>query len=547
MGAALNTQTWTYETSPVAWDYKNDRSFASFIVGPVGSGKSVPSLQRIYDIGAEQEPSEDGKRRSRFAVIRNTMPELRSTTAVTYQQIYPSDAFGDIIWRSPATHMIQPRGTDLEIEVNLIALDKPKDVKKLLSLELTGAFINEIREVPRSVTTRLTERVGRFGVNERPTTWSGIWGDTNPPDADHWLYGWHHKNTPEGFSFHQQPPGVLEVRPIGGGAEIIDENFPQYQGIKLTSAEVLIWYRGKVRRVECPIEVIQAADRHWIVNPWMENLVALSRVDAGSNPLGVRSYYGRALAGKTVAEIQSYLQGVYTFVTDGRKVVPQYNPQVHGVDHIPILPDEPIYIGADIGGGTLQPSALLFQKHPKGIYLCHREVVCFDMGIERFGELVGEALVKHFPDHVSKGLTGTGWGDPAGNQRDQVFETKSFDWLRAQNGINLEPAPTQDPKLRIAALAGPCERMIEGKPGMLVNKRFCSMFHKGLSGAWHFKRLAVGGEERYSDKPSKNDESHACDAGGYGFLGAGEFVRLGGRSESTGGSFQADGDFDVFA
>lgn len=526
-------QTWTYETSPIAWAYKADRAFASFIVGPVGSGKSVPSLQRILDLGGEQEPSPDGVRRSRFAVIRNTMPELRSTTAVTYQQIYPADAFGDIIWRSPATHIIAPRNSGLEIEVNLIALDKPQDVKKLLSLELTGAFVNEVREVPRAVVTRLTERVGRFGVNERPTTWSGIWGDTNPPDADHWLYGWHHKDTPHGFRFHQQPPGVLEVRPLRGGAEVIDENFPEYQGVKLTSAEVLIWYRGKVRRVDCPCEIIQAADRFWIVNPWMENLVALSRVDAGSNPLGVRSYYGRALAGKTLAEIRSYLQGVYTFVTDGRKVVPQYNPTVHGVDALPVLADEPIYIGADIGGGTLQPSALFFQKHPRGPILCHREVVCFDMGIKRFGELVAEAAVKHFPDHVARGLTGTGWGDPAGVKRDEIFERASFDFLRSEFGIRLEPAPSQDPRMRIAAIAGPCERMIDGKPGLLVNKRGCPMLHKGLSGAWHFKRVRASGDERYMDTPSKNDESHICDGAGYGFLGVGEFDRLGGRRQEA--------------
>lgn len=545
----MPTQVWTYETSPIAWAYKQDRSFASFIIGPVGSGKSVPSLQRIYDIGSEQAPSPDGLRRSRFAVIRNTMPELRSTTAVTYQQIYPGDAFGEITWRSPATHIIQPRGSGLEIEVNLIALDKPKDVKKLLSLELTGAFINEMREVPRSIVTRLTERVGRFGVNDRPTTWSGIWGDTNPPDADHWLYGWHHRETPEGYRFHHQPPGVLEVVPRGGGAEIVDENFPSYQGIKLTSAEVMIWYRGKVRWVDCPIEVIRAADRHWIINPWMENLAALSRVDAGSNPLGARSYYGRALAGKTIEEIRSYLQGVYTFVSDGRKVVPQYNPQVHGVDHLPVLPDEPIYIGADIGGGTLQPSALLFQRHPRGVLLAHREVVCFDMGVKRFGELVGEALVRHFPDHVRRGMTGRGWGDPAGGKRDEIFETASFDYLRNNFGISLEPAPSQDPKMRIGAIAGPCERMIDGKPGLLVNKSGCPMFHKGLSGAWHFRRLQVTGEDRFADVPSKNDVSHICDGGGYGFLGVGEFDRLGGRSEagSRRGSFQADGDWDVFA
>ena len=540
----MTVQTWTYETSPIAWGFKKSRKLASFIIGPVGSGKSVPLLQRILDHGQEQGLSPDGKRRSRFVVIRNTLPELRSTTAVTYNQIYPSESFGEIIWRSPATAIIKPRGTDLDIEVNLIALDKPKDVKKLLSLEITGAAINEFREVPRSIVTRLTERIGRFNIRERPTTWSGIWGDTNPPDADHWIYKWHHVETPEGFEFHQQPPGVIECVPLSGGAEIIDENFPEYQGIKLTSAEVLIFNKGEVRRVDCPIEIIRSAERQWIVNPWHENMIALSRVDLNANPLGAKSYYGRSLAGKTLEEIRSYLQGVYTFVNDGKRVVPQYHASLHGVERLPILDNEPIYIGADIGGGTLQPSALLFQKHPRGIFLAHREVVCFDLGLDRFANLVKEALVKYFPKHVERGMTGTGWGDPAGEKRDEIFETASFDFLRTKHGINLQAAPSQDPKMRIAAIGGPCERIIDGKPGLMVNTAGCPMLHKGLMGAWHYKKVQVVGEDRFAEKPSKNDVSHICDGAGYGFLGAGEFARLGGRSTTTNNSFMADGDFN---
>jgi hypothetical protein len=536
--------TWDFSSSPTAWDFRQSDAFASFIVGPVGSGKSVPLLQRIQRHGMAQMPSPDGIRRSRFAIVRNTMPELRSTTAVTYQQIYPEEHFGEIIWRSPATHHM--RFEDCEIEVNLIALDKPQDVKKLLSLELTGAALNEVREIPRSVVSRMTERVGRYGLNERATTWRGIWGDSNPPDSDHWLYRWHNLARPQGYDFFAQPPGVLEVEPRGAkGAEIIDENFPQWQGIKLTSAIVWTFWDGEIRQVECPIEVIPAAGRYWIVNPWMENLPALSKVSAEANPLGSRSYYGQALGGKTVEEIRSYLQGVYTFVTDGRKCVPQYNPQVHGVEHIPILEDAPVHVGMDIGGGTLQPSAIIFQKHPRGIYLMHREVVCFDMGVKRFGELLSSALVTHFPNHVERKMIGVMWGDPAGEKRDEIFETASFEYLRNTHGFRVLPAPSQDPKMRIAALAGPCERMVDGKPGMLVNRTHAPTLHKGLSGAWHFKRLAVSGEERFQDKPSKNDESHICDGAGYGLLGAGEFLMLGGRTEHDSTPVLADGDFDI--
>ena len=526
------TREWNYSTSPIAWAFKGDRNLASFIIGPVGSGKSVPLLQRILDHGREQVAGPDGKRRTRFAVIRNTMPELRSTTAPTYDRIYPEEVFGPIIWRSPAEHVISPPGTGLEILVNLIALDKPKDVKKLLSMELTGAALNEVREIPRSIVSRLTERIGRYMIDDRPTSWSGIWADTNPPDSDHWLYDWHHVNRPKGYSFHQQPPGVLEVQPLHNGAEIIDENFPDYQGIKLTSAEVLAYWNDECQWIECPIEVIRAAERYWIVNPWLENMPAISKVHKNANPLGSSSYYGRSLAGKNLDEIRSYMQGVYTFVSDGRRVVPQYNPDMHARETLPVLEDHPILIGADIGGGTLQPSAILFQKHPKGTYLMHHEVVCYDMGIDRFGGLVKEALVKHFPSHVARGLVGTGWGDPAGEKRDEIFETKSFEYLRNKFGIDLRAAPSQDPKMRIAALSSPCERLVEGKPAFLVSRTGCPTLHKGLMGAWYFRRLQVSGEDRYSDTPAKTAESHICDGAGYGLLGAGEFVHLGGRSEN---------------
>ena len=58
----------------------------------------------------------------------------------------------------------------------------------------------------------------------------------------------------------------------------------------------------------------------------------------------------------------------------------------------------------------------------------------------------------------------------------------------------------------------------------------------------------AAGEDRYAETPSKNDESHICDGAGYGFLGVGEFDRLGGRRrDDENRQTQADGDFDVFA
>ena len=71
---------------------------------------------------------------------------------------------------------------DTRFEVLFRALDRPADVKKLLSLELTGAWVNEAREVPKAIIDGLQGRVGRYpSMREGGCTWSGLMMDTNPP------------------------------------------------------------------------------------------------------------------------------------------------------------------------------------------------------------------------------------------------------------------------------------------------------------------------------------------------------------------------------
>ena len=75
----------------------------------------------------------------------------------------------------------------MELEVIFLALDRPEDVKKLLSLELTGVWINEAREIPKSIVDACTMRVGRIpSMRDGGPTWYGVIADTNPPDTDHW-------------------------------------------------------------------------------------------------------------------------------------------------------------------------------------------------------------------------------------------------------------------------------------------------------------------------------------------------------------------------
>ena len=162
-----------------------DESFFRGIRGPVGSGKSVGCCVELFRRALEQKKNDDGVRKSRWAVIRNTNPQLRTTTIKTWLDWFPESDWGNFKWSVPYTHHI--RVNDLDLEVIFLALDRPEDVKKLLSLELTGIWINEAREIPKSIVDACTMRVGRYpSMREGGASWSGVICDTNAPEEDHW-------------------------------------------------------------------------------------------------------------------------------------------------------------------------------------------------------------------------------------------------------------------------------------------------------------------------------------------------------------------------
>ena len=163
---------------------KNDTFFRG-IRGPVGSGKSVGCCVEVFRRALEQEKAPDGKRKSRSAIIRNTNPQLRTTTIKTWLDWFPENDWGKFTWSVPYTDNIN-KG-EIELEVIFLALDRPEDVKKLLSLELTGIWINEAREIPKSIVDACSMRVGRYpSMRDGGPSWYGVICDTNPPDVDHW-------------------------------------------------------------------------------------------------------------------------------------------------------------------------------------------------------------------------------------------------------------------------------------------------------------------------------------------------------------------------
>ena len=182
-------------------------AFVRGLMGPFGSGKSACCVVELVKWARRQRKLADGRRHARFAVVRNTYPQLADTTIRTVMQWLPEGAFGTYN-KTDHTYVVDRLLPDLRMELLFRALDRPEHIKNLLSLELTGAWVNEAREVPWSIIQGLIGRVGRYpSVAQGGAVEPGIIMDTNPPDDESWWYRQFEERRPDNWRLFRQPGG----------------------------------------------------------------------------------------------------------------------------------------------------------------------------------------------------------------------------------------------------------------------------------------------------------------------------------------------------
>ena len=464
-----------FAVTPTMWEFMEDDSYVRLLAGSVGSGKSVCCSHELVRLAMGQQPGPDGVRRTRAAIIRNTWDQLKTTTWQTFTSWFPVGVWGMYKASEKTFYMdyALPDGTRLKAEFMFLPLDDPADVRKVLSLELTHAWINECREVRPEIIDGILMRLRRYPSQKDggPTRSCAIM-DTNMPDEDSWLF---HKmeDPPENWGVFIQPPAILTF----------EEYFNAYN--------------------EEPNEFdgVEASDgtKYW-VNPEADNL---EHLDA--------RYYPDIIPGKSVDFVNVYLRCRYGRSLSGVPVYEKtFDPEFH-IAKEPFLPiradNYPIIVGLDFGR---TPACVLLQRNAFGQIVCLAELTSTNMGIEKF---LSTKLMPLLSDPRFVGLPVVIAPDPAGWAKQQIGEVSPVDIIK-QHGFTVAKPLTNDPARRIESVERVLLQHLDGKPAFVVNPE-CVQLIKGFRFGYRYKVNRQGVQE---NKPEKGELSHVHDSCQYGCL-----------------------------
>ena len=343
--------------APTVSDYYLDDAPVSLIIGPIGSGKTLGSILKLDRLMYEQEPDDDGIRRSRIAVIRNTSVELRDTTLKSFEGYY-----GDLLKINSSNLTAIYEHDDVRCEFLFRALDKPGDMRKLLSLEITYAYLNELRELPKEALENVTSRLGRYpSKNGGPgATKAQAIADTNAFDNETWIYKLFIENRPKRWSLFLQPPALNDDNSVNLDAENL-ENLP-YE-----------YYRGQVD-------------------------------------------------GKSKDYIEVMYKVKFIPLQTGKPVYTEYNDSLHCIDHSLLAPpnkDLPLICGGDNGRWS---GFLIGQLDPLGRLVVFDEMVSEDVNLTDFSKILASHMQQHYPGYKFESWLDP-W---AANTRGQVTDDTMF-------------------------------------------------------------------------------------------------------------------------
>ena len=445
--------------------------------GPLGSGKTKALCARIMRHAMEQIKSPvDGLRHTRFAIVRNTMPDLRRTTIRSWLELFPEERYGRFVWGAVMQHII--RIDDIDLIVDFLSLDKDEDIRKLRSTEYTGIAFNELAFIIRELFIEARSRL-RYPPPEHggPNPWRGVIADTNAPDEDHWL----------GMMTGQVEP------PIGTPPdEMASYQWPKEWGFLMQ-----------------PPALIEKRDERGLVvgygiNPQAENLQNLPK-----------GYYDEQLQGApSKAWIDSRLMNRVALVVEGQPVWPMFRREFHVArESLKPVDSHPVLVSLDFG--RVFPAALFGQEIGDRIYIQY-EMLGFNEPASVFAPKVKRFLTQHYAGFDVQFV-----GDPKGSDKGQQTEQSSYDIFNA-HGMKVTRAPVKQNniELRTEAVAYALNDNPSGVNRLVISP-LCRSLIVGMAGRYHLVR-----EETGELIPKKDKWANLCDCLQYWVLFKGDGRRM---------------------
>lgn len=441
----------TYSATKTASQFHQDNSTIRCLMGPVGSGKSSACVMEILRRSMEQEPAADGFRYSRWVIVRNSYPELKSTTIKDWSDWLPEEYFGKVKFDSPIEQVVQ--FSDVRLTVWFISLDSERDAKKFRGLRISGVWLNEASELPRIALDMALQRVGRYPDKEYGSpTWSGVIMDTNPPDEDHWIYKLFEEQKPDDAKIFKFEPAM----------------------VKSDSGYELNHQADYVKNIRDP------------------------------------NYYQKLIIGQTDDYIRVFVLGLYGTVTAGKQVYPEYNDRLHIVENLRPVEGAPLMLAWDFG---LTPACLITQLTPKGQLRVLHEFQAHDSGIKTFAQsIILPFISKHYSQYEFATGTADPAGNARDSIYHELScigvlnELSSF-----HEAFSTVGSYTNAFEPRRNAVGNFLQRLIDGEPAMVISNQ-CKLIRRGFIGGYHYKRVAISNSgDRYKDTPDKNMYSHLHD------------------------------------
>jgi hypothetical protein len=448
----------SFDAPPTVARFMKSESFGRLIAGPVGSGKTTGCIFELLRRSCEQHPAPDGFRYTRWAIVRQTLKQLKDTVLKDITTWLEGIAQYKV---SDQTIYIQIG--DVRSEWILIPLDNPEDQRRLLSMQLTGAWMSEAIEMDSDLIAALAGRCGRYpSANMGGASWMGLIADTNMPSQGSPWHKFMETDTPPDWQIFIQPGGLSE------------------------HAENLEWLVQTPETLKLPID-----------DP--------KRIAQG------RTYYERLARSYGEDWVNRYVNAQFGDDPSGSAVFrDSFKMSFHVQDEIEPVSVHVLIIGQDFGR---DPCSVITQVDHKGRLLVLGEVTAADTGLEAHIQSALRPTLL-LPRYLSKPVAMI--GDPSGVSKSSIYEETTFDVLK-RLGFSAYPAPTNDIDPRLRAVEAFLLAQRDGGPAVIFDKRYCPTLIRALSGGYRYANTRDG---KRKPKPDKNEFSHIADALQYACLAA---------------------------